>query len=85
MPVPVSPSPAVPRTDTADYKPQYLDGFPTPQVGDSSMGVIDTMAVMEVPAAGQASLRVIAVARHPVDGAAVVGVACHGNELSHGI
>ncbi len=56
MPVPVSPSPAVPRTDTADlhYKPQYLDGFPTPQVGDSSMGVIDTMAVMEVPAAGQA-------------------------------
>ena len=56
MPAPVSPTPAVPRADTADlhYKPLYLDGFPTPRVGDTSMGAIDTMAVLEVPAAGQA-------------------------------
>ena len=55
MPAPVSPSPAVPRTDTADlyYKPQYLDGFPATQAGDTSWASLDTMAVMEVPAAGE--------------------------------
>ena len=56
MPVPVSPSPAAQRPDTADlyYKPQYLDGFPATQAGDSLLGTLDTMTVMEQPAAGEA-------------------------------
>ena len=43
-------------TDTVApaYEPQYLDGFPTPAAGDSAMGSIDTLAVMEVPAGGEA-------------------------------
>ena len=36
------------------YEPQYLDGFPTPAAGDSALGSIDTLAVMEVPAGGEA-------------------------------
>ncbi len=36
------------------HEPQYLDGFPTPAAGDSALGSIDTLAVMEVPAGGEA-------------------------------
>ena len=43
-------------TDTVApaYEPQYLDGFPTPAASDSALGSIDTLAVMEVPAGGEA-------------------------------
>ena len=36
------------------YSAQYLDGFPAAEAGDSTLGSIDTLAVMEVPAAGSA-------------------------------
>ena len=56
MPALETPSPAVPRTDTATshYQAQRLDSFPASQPGDSSTVAIDTMAVLEVPAPGQA-------------------------------
>ena len=38
----------------ADFAPQYLDGFPAAQASDTLLGSIDTLAVMEVPAAGEA-------------------------------
>ena len=38
----------------AHYVPQYLDGFPAAASSDTLLGSIDTLAVMEVPAAGQA-------------------------------
>ena len=40
------------QSDTveADYSPQYLDGFPVAAAGDSALGHIDTLSVMEVPA-----------------------------------
>ena len=31
------------------YAPQYVEGFPTTQAGDSALGSIDTLAVMEIP------------------------------------
>ena len=36
------------------YTPQYLEGFPTPAAGDSALGSIDTLAVIEIPAGGEA-------------------------------
>ena len=36
------------------YAPQYLDGFPASEASDTRLGSIDTLAVMEVPAAGKA-------------------------------
>ena len=45
------------QTDTAaaqNYVPQYLDGFPVTALADTSLGSIDTLAVMEMPAAGEA-------------------------------
>ena len=36
------------------YTPQYLEGFPTPAASDSALGSIDTLAVMEIPAGGEA-------------------------------
>ena len=36
------------------YAPQYLDGFPAVEVGDSSLGSINTLPVMELPDTGQA-------------------------------
>ena len=46
-------SPAAADT-VAHYTPQYLDGFPVTAVADTSLGSIDTLAVMEVPVAGTA-------------------------------
>ena len=36
------------------YAPQYSDGFPVSDAGDSVLGSIDTLAVMEMPAVGTA-------------------------------
>lgn len=46
----------VPQVDTPGgfNKPQHLDGFTAATAGDTVLGSIDTMAVMEVPAAGEA-------------------------------
>ena len=38
----------------AHYSPQYLDGFPATAAADTTLGSIDTLTVMEVPAAGKA-------------------------------
>ena len=42
--------------DTTDayYAPQYLDGFPETEAGDSTLGGINTLPVMELPDPGQA-------------------------------
>ena len=56
MPVNSHTPDSVLHTDSvaAAYTPQYLDGFPAPAAGDSALGSIDTLAVMEVPAGGEA-------------------------------
>ena len=64
MPVNVHPSdaavetqnPASPQADTVakSYSPQYLDGFPVTHAGDSALGSIDTLAVMEMPSGVEA-------------------------------
>ena len=43
-------------TDTADayYAPQYLDGFPNTEPGDSALDDVNTLPVMELPEPGQA-------------------------------
>ena len=41
-------------TVEAYYAPQYLDGFPTVEAGDSVLGDINTLPVMELPETGQA-------------------------------
>ena len=41
-------------TATSHFEPQYLEGFPAAQPGDSALGSIDTLAVIEVPAGGEA-------------------------------
>ena len=46
-------SPAAADT-VAHYTPQYLDGFPVTTAADTSLGSIDTLAVMEVPPKGKA-------------------------------
>ena len=46
-------SPATADT-VAHYTPQYLDGFPVTAAADTSLGSIDTLAVMEVPPKGEA-------------------------------
>ena len=53
----VADSAAAHQSDTAavQYKPQYLDGFPVTAPADSALGSIDTLAVMEVPPAGEAT------------------------------
>ena len=47
---------ASPQADTAaaHYKLQYADGFPVTAAADTALGSIDTLAVIEVPAAGEA-------------------------------
>ena len=44
------------RPDTVEqyYAPQYLDGFPDTQAGDSTLGSINSLPVMELPAKGEA-------------------------------
>ena len=44
------------RPDTVEpyYAPQYLDGFPDTQAGDSAVQSINTLPVMELPASGEA-------------------------------
>ena len=56
MPTAASTSPAVTAADTvhAYYKPQYIDGFPSTRGGDTLLGAIDTVAVMQVPPASEA-------------------------------
>ena len=46
-------SPAAADT-VAHYSPQYLDGFPVTAAADTTLGSIDTLAVMEVPPKGEA-------------------------------
>ena len=41
-------------TAAAPYLPQHLDGFPSAAPADTMLGSIDTLAVMEVPPAGEA-------------------------------
>ena len=57
MPVPIHQADTV--THPADtvapyYAPQYLDGFPSAAPGDSALGSIDGLPVMEIPAGGDA-------------------------------
>lgn len=57
MPVPAHPADTVHPVDTVEpyYAPQYLDGFPTAaQEGDSVLGDIDGLPVMEIPAGDKA-------------------------------
>ena len=56
MPVNASTADTIQHADTAEqyYAPQYLDGFPQVEAGDSALGSMDTLAVMTVPAAGKA-------------------------------
>lgn len=58
-PMPLNNHPAdtslhVPDTVDAYYAPQYLDGFPVTEPGDSALGDINTLPVMEQPPRGQA-------------------------------
>lgn len=51
-----APTAAVHPTDTVEpyYTPQYQDGFPVPEAGDSVLECMKDMPVMEVPAGGEA-------------------------------
>ena len=54
MPASAQTADTVLHTDTVEqyYAPQYLDGFPRHEAGDSALGSMDTLAVMQVPAGG---------------------------------
>lgn len=56
--MPANPNPAdtALHTDTVEpyYAPQYLDGFPTTAMGDSTLDSINTWPVMEMPESSQA-------------------------------
>ncbi|MBQ3363040.1 MAG: DUF4271 domain-containing protein [Muribaculaceae bacterium] len=56
MPVSANHIDSTQHNDTAvgSYSPQYLEGFPTTQAGDSALGQIDTLAVMEIPDGAEA-------------------------------
>ena len=57
MPVPIHQADTVTHpADTVEpyYAPQYLDGFPSAAPGDSALGSIDGLPVMEMPAGGDA-------------------------------
>lgn len=56
MPAPTHPADTVhaPVPAEENYTPKYQDGFPVAQAGDSVLGSIKTLPVMEVPAAGKA-------------------------------
>ena len=56
MPVSANHIASTQHNDTAvgPYSPQYLEGFPTTQAGDSALGKIDTLAVMEIPDGAEA-------------------------------
>ena len=56
MPVPVLPADTVLPVDTVEpyYAPQYLDGFPSAAQGDSVLGDIAGLPVMEIPAGDEA-------------------------------
>lgn len=56
MPVNVHHTDTVTPVDTAEqhYAPQYTDGFPAAEPGDSVLGSINTLPVMEEPAVGSA-------------------------------
>ncbi len=56
MPVSANHIDSTQHNDTAvgPYSPQYLEGFPTTQAGDSALGKIDTLAVMEIPDGAEA-------------------------------
>ena len=44
------------RPDTVEpyYAPQYVDGFPHTQAGDSTLESINSLPVMELPPKGEA-------------------------------
>ncbi len=54
MPVSAHTADTVLHTDTVEqyYAPQYMDGFPSVEAGDSALGSLDTLTVMQVPAGG---------------------------------
>ena len=56
MPVSANHIDSTQHNDTAvgPYSPQYLEGFPTTQAGDSALGKIDALAVMEIPDGAEA-------------------------------
>ena len=56
MPVSANHIDSTQHNDTAvgPFSPQYLEGFPTTQAGDSALGKIDTLAVMEIPDGAEA-------------------------------
>ena len=56
MPVSANHIDSTQHNDTAvgTYSPQYVEGFPTTQAGDSALGQIDTLAVMEIPDGAEA-------------------------------
>ena len=56
MPVNTQPADTTLHADTVEayYAPQYLDGFPDTVAGDSALGDINTLPVMEQPPRGQA-------------------------------
>ncbi len=56
MPVSANHIDSIQHNDTAvgTYSPQYVEGFPTTQAGDSALGQIDTLAVMEIPDGAEA-------------------------------
>ena len=56
MPASFHPADSVQPVDSSAqyHAPAYTDGFPAAAAGDSALGSIDTLAVMEIPQAGQA-------------------------------
>lgn len=56
MPANLNPTDTALHTDTVEpyYAPQYLDGFPTTAMGDSTLDSINTWPVMEMPESSQA-------------------------------
>ena len=56
MPASTLPADTAQHVDTPmqHFVPSYSDGFPAAAAGDSALGTIDTLAVMEIPPAGKA-------------------------------
>ena len=56
MPAPIQPADTVQPVDTPvqqHFVPSYSDGFPAAAAGDSTLGTIDTLPVMELPPTGK--------------------------------
>lgn len=64
MPVPVYTADTLHTADTVEpyYAPQYLDGFPVSEAGDTVLNSMADMSVIEVPVGGE----VLPIARSPL-------------------